>query len=205
MKTEEFKFFKQEQFSLYAPERIQDVQSGDLPAPVAKFFSRASAHLIRSSALPIDRFDRLMLLDDGSGSIAYFAQHDKYYDHIDTTDRVVYEVDLDADGKIIMGFGEFFVPLDGENHLPSVMRSRTESEYQEKGLGTRRLLAMNAVALREFGKPLNSDSLLSYAALRTWKRIVRLGLAEEYPYQPLNLNEPTPRFRFLTQTDVLKT
>lgn len=191
-------YFTPEAVRLYTPEAVVDIRPDELPMPVAEFFIRQSAHLVRSSKLPIDRFDRLMKLDDGSGSGIFFAKHDKYYDHIDATDSVIYEVDIEPSEKRIVGYGEFFMPLDGQAHLPSVMRTRTDRKYQQQGLGTRRLLAMNAAALKLFGLPLNSDSLLSYSALHTWQRLVRLGLAEEYMYE-MEGWLATPRYRFLSK------
>jgi len=182
----------------FRPEHIADITPGDIPEDAAELFSVLSGHLTRERPLKIDQFDRLMSLSSSDGFTTYFAQHDKYYEHIDKTDRVIYLADIDEAGGIV-GIGEVSAFDVSESDMePVVFMTRTDGDLKGRGLGTRRLLAMNAVALKVFNKTLTSDVLLSDGAVGAWRHLVGIGLAYEFEHESTFFGSRliAPRFRF---------
>src|SRR6266404_4546038 len=130
------------QYRQYLDTELVPVGADEVPVAAADFFVWASGKLTQSPELDIRQFDKLFRLDRDDGVNTLFAVHDKYYDHIETTDRAVYLVDLLPNGEKL-GHGELFYQLDNDEAEPIVMMSKTEDEYIRRGYGTNRLLAMN--------------------------------------------------------------
>jgi hypothetical protein len=186
--------------NLYSAEMVADITPAEIPAIAAEFFVHRSNVLTLQPALKIDEFDRLMKVETEDGITTFFAQHDKYYDRIEKTDRVIYGVDVNQQAEKL-GHSEILFALTDESdyflNKPFVFMTNTAEQYRRQGLAVRRLLAMNAVALNVFGLPLHSDTLRTDAATNTWEHLLKLGLVEEYHQASSTPNRPPlSRYRF---------
>jgi hypothetical protein len=184
-------------YRLYGREEMVSINPSDVPPRAADFFCTRSKLLTRNPALDIHQFDMLFKLDRDDRVSTFFAAHDKYYGHIDTTDRAVYLFDVLQTGEEI-GYSELFYELGKDNSEPIVMMTRTLESYRNQGFGTQRLLAMNAVSQVFFYKPLRSDSRLTVGAVCAWDHLVSAGYAEKFTRERSRPHlEPLQLYRFI--------
>jgi GNAT superfamily N-acetyltransferase len=191
---------------LHWPELIKDVAPAQVPRTAASLFSNESRSFTAAKALKLGDFIRLMAIEFDDGQTTYFAQHDQTYEHVESTERLVYLADINGLGRVI-GSGEIRLSLTDTDpfflNKPFVGNTATQPEFRGKGLGRRRLLAMNAATLLMYNLVLNSDTLRSAPASSVWQRLVNDGLAETYwessglAYKPSN-----SRFKFKEQPPV---
>lgn len=181
------------------PDDLLRITPEDVPKAVAYMMSAESKKYTSSPGLAAAEFDALYACEFADGQVTYFAQHDKTYDiSSEQTERLIYSVDVGPGGGVV-GVGEVRFALSDHSpyfvNKPFVGHTLTEEAHQNRGLGRRRLLAMNATSLSVHELPLHSDTLRSLPASRVWQKLVRQGLAEVY-FEPADIPERPANSRF---------
>lgn len=180
------------------PEQIVDVHPLQVPGSAARLFSHESKFFIEPKTLQLSEFDRLMALNFDDGQTTYFAQHDQTYEDTDSTERLIYLADINNRGNVV-GSGEIRLSLTDSDpfffNKPYVGSTSTQPEFRRRGLGRRRLLAMNAATLLMHNLVLHSDTLRTVEATRVWQKLVKDSLAETY-WEPSNLSYKPSNSRF---------
>ncbi len=119
------------------------------------------------------------LADFGSAGKAYLLAY--YLERrVPWVDRFysVYEVDLASSGEVI-GSGSSLIDLDNvkrETTRPYMWHTNTNEDYQDRGLGMRRLVLLNEINKRLFRDSLGSGSLTAPEPVHIWERLVEKGL-----------------------------
>lgn len=159
---------------------IKLIEATELPANAALTLQQRSGRFTTSPSLDPSQFTHLYRISGNGGYVTYAGEHTKDYGKGDV-ESVTYLVDVDAEGHQV-GVGELrYATPDSRNKEfapePFVGWMATETAHQSQGLGRQRLLAMNAISLTLYDKPLRSGGLVPGGAKALWERLVADGLA----------------------------
>ena len=188
------------EFSELFPEgTLAEIQESEIPEAVMEIFERKSAQFINKDKYQPRNFEVYFVINHTSGDRTYLAQQTKTYETNKDTERLVYFVDARDDR--ILGYSELRNNISNPSEYfkdkPFVGYTETEKEFRNHGLGTRRLLLMNAFSLTQYGRPLNSDTLNSEMSL--WENLVKRGLAKKFQ------KSKNIRYSFIATTETPQT
>jgi len=185
---------------------LELIDAEDIPAEVAKDFWYESGKLSSEPGLVPPEFQSLLYIADNSRSISDIVTFAGFYEKRNDTNQqaehlvCLADVDEHGDGEIV-GVGELrYAKTDTRAYFqqkPFVGYTETVVEHMRKGLGRRRLFAMNALAQHLFGLKLHSDTCLSEEAERLWRRLVREGIAKQYTETDTSREDGLVRYKFL--------
>ncbi len=161
---------------------FETIEATDIPLDVMNFFENRSKQLILPEDYEPGNFEGFQAVRHENGDITYIARQTKTYSTNRETEQLNYLIDFNNQNEET-GYAELRLNETNSSYFknkPFVGFSNTETKYRKQGLGTRRLLTMNALAQSQYHNPLNSDTLLSKGAENLWKGLVKKGLARTY-------------------------
>lgn len=175
---------QQECFCNYFPYGHITMLTTDLiPKTAMHFFERMSAMFILPEKYKKGNFNSFFVIFHDDGSRTYLATQDKTYWN-KQAENLVYFADITQSG-LLVGNGEMrnstTKKSDYFKDKPFVGSTNTKENVRRNGLGTRRLLMMNAVSQMLYGLSLNSSTtIIDNAEIRIWERLTTNGAAREY-------------------------
>lgn len=161
---------------------LADLRPEDVPPQVADCLFVKST-LYDDPGLAVEAFDELLTATHPVGVTSFIARQNRTYPS-GQTERIFHVVDALPHGEVV-GYAELAFALNTSLSLfkdkPFVAQLSTEPAFQgtRQGNLAGRLLVLREIAEKRIGFPLYSDILVSSAAVRVMKHLVRLGLAEE--------------------------
>jgi len=168
---------------------IEEISSEDIPDFVMELFERKSQQFIDLKDYKPGDFERFFLIKHSDGSKTYIAQQTKTYSTNKDTEMLVYFVDsLDEE---VFGYSELRFNISNPSEYfkdkPFVgytetygINKNTGKTNRKKGLGTRRLLVMNAFSNAFYALPLYSDTLTEEEnAKPIWEKLMQQGKAKK--------------------------
>ncbi|MCA9309478.1 hypothetical protein KC973_03805 [Candidatus Saccharibacteria bacterium] len=180
---------------------LEAITTSELPAEAAfNFWWRSGVYTREAKLTPVD-FTELYRLPEESGLVTYCTSHVKRIHSNGEYEQCSYFVDLFDDQQLV-GIGEmrYIQTIDTPyfSGKPLVGMTRTEDEFQRRGLGVRRLRVMNHLAQMLHGFNLNSDTIITDEAMGVWRKLIELGLAEAYTEYDTSIEDGLNRFRLVS-------
>lgn len=171
-------------FRKYFPTAQIDIVGSELiPQGVMDFFEHMSCLFIKMEDHRPGNFEALFVIEHDSGDRTFVAQQTKTYSTNGDTEQLTYFVDTNSDDAVI-GKSEMRRNISNKSDYykdkPFVGSIYTLENYRKRGLGTRRLIVMNAVSQMLYGLALHSSTVVSDLAAAVWTRLVREGKARVY-------------------------
>lgn len=168
-------------FSRFFPDgQLMTIERSAIPARVKQKFEGKSRLFIPDSEYRPENFEKYMAIHHRNGDITYVAQQTKTDSNDESTEQLTYFIET-RNGEII-GHAEIrnhtSDPQPYFKDKPFVGYTYTEEPFRTQGLGTRRLLQMNAFTQAEYHLPLYSSTLNSEENL--WDHLVVKGLARAF-------------------------
>lgn len=146
-----------ESFGLYFPHAtVEPIDFGELPYNIKRHIQRE-----RDCRLIF----RLLHSDDLSRS---FVVHDH-------SNQTILLQDRNKGNRYI---GEGYIYINPDDDIPTVGYTFTAERFRRQGIGTRRLLVMNALSQAIFGAPLSSSTHPMPLQRSIWEGLVRKEQAE---------------------------
>lgn len=123
-------------------------------------------------------------LDFGNSSKVFikpFLQR-VFYTRSPAESHLLYAADIDEAGTVLgIGLSVRHAQEYGSDPLPFVGYNRTYAGYQNRGLGLRRLMALNQACKAIYAEPLASGEFTDRSAdnpeIMIWERLLQAGLA----------------------------
>jgi hypothetical protein len=170
-------------FERFFPDgKIRAVKADQVPEEAMAFFERSSSLYINFQDYKRGNFSSFFVIEYADNLKTFLAQQTKTYWNGDM-EELTHLIDLSREMSKI-GHGEIRMALHNRRkyfrNKPFVGYTETNSDMQGQGLGTRRLLVMNALCQMFYGLPLNSSTLVSELAKRRWERLATEGKARMY-------------------------
>lgn len=168
-------------FSELFPEgAMSQIKETDAPEAAMEVFEHKSAQFINRDKYRPRNFEFYFVINHVNGDRTYLAQQTKTYDTNKDTERLTYFVDMR--GNQVLGYSELRNNISNLREYfrdkPFVGYTETEKDFRNQGLGTRRLLLMNAFSGAQYSLPLNSDTLNSEVSV--WEDLVQKGQAQKF-------------------------
>ena len=170
------------------------------PPDAINFFEGHSKLYVHPSEYTPGNFERFFIIRHPPHPLlhsTYVAFQTKIYSTIkeeDRHDRLLYLYET-AESGVYLGHGEIrYADMNKTpyfRHKPVVGFTETKQYYWRKGLGTSRLLTMNALSHTLFGFPMHSSTTISDRARRIWLHLVEEGKACRF------IEDKKERFAFL--------
>lgn len=169
-------------FKEYFPQGdIREITQENIPDFVRELFERKSQQFVDIKDYRPRNFQRFFLITHSDNSKTYVAQQTKTYNTNKNTEILSYFVD--SSDEEVLGYSELRFNISNRSEYfqdkPFVGYTNTEQKYRKKGLGTRRLLMMNAFSKALYSLPLYSDTLVSGDAKPVWEKLVDQGKAKK--------------------------
>jgi len=154
----------------------------EIPEAVRDHLERDSRKYIHPENYTPENFPKAQILNYENGDIGYLAEQDKTYDNTNETERLTFIVD--TRDSVETGYIEIRFNLASKSkyfkNKPFVGVTRTYEDFENEGLGTRRLRVANAYVVAVYGLPLCSDSLMTEGARAVWDKLVASHEAEKF-------------------------
>lgn len=193
-KNEDFsQTFTIEKFKKLFDADLENISYEELPVTVRDFYEGQSRKFIHETLYLPRNFDKILKFrHPNGGDLTYIAQQDKNFPN-NSVERCAYFADTREGvltGYLYIRFA-YNDPCSYFYGKPFVGFTETYEAFKKEGLGKRRLEVANAYSLAEYGRPLNSDTILFDEARSIWEALCSEGRAEQYS------ENDKVRFRFI--------